>query len=101
MTEAAIKAVVGEILGSMFWNFLQKSSGASTIGGPAPINFDQATNPDNPAQAPGIPTEKDGFEPDKNWEGKKEQHPKTGQWRWKDKKGDILGTNWSWAKRTW
>lgn len=41
------------------------------------------------AQAPGKPTENDGFVPKKNWDGKKVKHPKTGQVGWPDKKGDV------------
>ena len=43
----------------------------------------------NDAQAPGKPTEKDGFVPKKNWDGKKVKHPVTGQVGWPDKKGDV------------
>jgi hypothetical protein len=41
------------------------------------------------AQAPGIPTEKDGFIPPKNWDGKMVKHPKNGKKGWADKKGNI------------
>lgn len=41
------------------------------------------------AQAPGIPTEKDGFVPSKNWDGKKRRHPINGKVGWPDKKGNI------------
>jgi hypothetical protein len=41
------------------------------------------------AQAPGKPTEDDGFVPKKNWDGKKVRHPKTGQHGWPDKKGSV------------
>lgn len=43
----------------------------------------------NDAQAPGKPTENDGFIPPKNWNGEKVKHPKTGQHGWPDKKGNI------------
>ncbi len=43
----------------------------------------------NDAQAPGKPTENDGFIPKKNWDGKKVRHPKTRQYGWPDKKGNI------------
>lgn len=41
------------------------------------------------AQAPGKPTEKDGFVPPKNWDGKKAKHPKNGKVGWPDNKGNI------------
>lgn len=40
-------------------------------------------------QAPGRPTEDDGFIPKKNWDGRKVKHPKTGQVGWPDKKGSV------------
>ncbi|MBP9765008.1 hypothetical protein KBD08_01605 [Candidatus Babeliales bacterium] len=43
----------------------------------------------NDAQAPGKPTEKDGFIPKKNWDGKKVRHPKTGVVGWPDEKGNA------------
>lgn len=49
---------------------------------------DAATIKDN-AQAPGKPTEKDGFIPPKKWDGKKVCHPETGQYGWPDKKGNV------------
>lgn len=44
---------------------------------------------DNDAQAPGIPTEKDGFIPPKKWDGKKCRHPLNGKVGYPDKKGNI------------
>jgi hypothetical protein len=41
------------------------------------------------AQAPGKPTENDGFIPKKNWDGKKVKHPKTGDIGWPDEQGNI------------
>ena len=41
------------------------------------------------AQAPGMPTEKDGFYPPKKWDGKKKTHPINGIVGWPDKKGKI------------
>ena len=41
------------------------------------------------AQAPGKPLEADGFVPPKNWDGKKVKHPVTGQYGWRDIKGNI------------
>jgi len=41
------------------------------------------------AQAPGKPTEKDGYVPPKKWDGKKVKHPKTGQVGYPDKKGNV------------
>jgi len=47
------------------------------------------------AQAPGKPLEVDGFVPPKNWDGKKQKHSATGQYGWRDKKGNI------WAPTGW
>lgn len=41
------------------------------------------------AQAPGKPTEKDGFIPPKKWDGEKVRHPKTGQYGYPDKNGKV------------
>lgn len=41
------------------------------------------------AQAPGKPTENDGFIPPKKWSGEKVKHPKTGQVGWPDKGGSV------------
>ncbi len=41
------------------------------------------------AQVPGKPTKNDGYEPPKNWDGKKVKHPKTGKVGWPDKKGNV------------
>lgn len=46
-------------------------------------------NKSTDAQAPGKPTEQDGYEPPKNWDGKKVRHPKTGQYGYPDRKGNI------------
>ena len=43
----------------------------------------------NDAQAPGMPTENDGFYPPKKWDGKKKKHPINGKVGWPDKKGKI------------
>jgi len=43
----------------------------------------------NDAQAPGMPTEKDGYYPPKKWDGKKKTHPITGAVGWPDKKGKV------------
>lgn len=41
------------------------------------------------AQAPGLPTEKDGFVPPKNWDGKKVNSPKGRGYGWPDNKGNV------------
>lgn len=41
------------------------------------------------AQAPGMPTENDGFIPPKNWDGKKIRHQGTGKVGWADKDGNV------------
>jgi hypothetical protein len=43
----------------------------------------------NDAQAPGKPTEEDGYSPPKKWDGKKVKHTKTGQYGWPDNKGKV------------
>ena len=43
----------------------------------------------NDAQAPGKPTENDGFYPPKRWDGKKKTHPVTGAVGWPDKNGKV------------
>ncbi len=43
----------------------------------------------NDAQAPGMPTEKDGYHPPKNWDGKKVKHPRNGTVGWPDDKGNV------------
>ena len=54
---------------------------------------DGGKNPKDPkdkkgnAQAPGVPTEKDGFIPKKNWDGEKVKHPRG--WGWPDKDGNV------------
>ena len=46
-------------------------------------------NKNDDAQAPGMPTENDGYTPSKNWDGEKKRHSKTGQYGWPDKDGKI------------
>ena len=41
------------------------------------------------AQAPGKPTEKEGYEPPKKWDGEKKRHPKNGKIGWPDSRGNI------------
>ncbi len=43
----------------------------------------------NDAQAPGQPTEKDGYAPPKRWDGKKVKNQKTGQYGYPDRDGNI------------
>ncbi len=50
-------------------------------------NEKEAASEDEIAQAPGKPTENDGFVPKKNWDGKKVKH--TRGWGWPDKNGNI------------
>lgn len=45
--------------------------------------------PASEAQAPGKPTENDGYIPPKKWDGKKVKHPKTGQHGYPDKSGKV------------
>jgi hypothetical protein len=44
---------------------------------------------DNDAQAPGKPTEKDGFVPKKKWDGKKVKNPNGPGYGWPDKNGEV------------
>jgi hypothetical protein len=53
------------------------------------FNFNLQNNDANGAQAPGIPTEKDGFVPPKNWDGKRVKNPNGLGYGWKDKYGNI------------
>lgn len=46
-------------------------------------------NKSSEAQAPGKPTENDGFIAKKKWDGKKVKHPKTGQVGWPDEKESV------------
>jgi hypothetical protein len=46
-------------------------------------------NEENSAQAPGKPTEQDGYAPSKKWDGKKVKHPKTGKIGWPDEDGNV------------
>lgn len=46
------------------------------------------TNAAPNAQAPGVPTEADGFKPKKNWDGKKVRAP-NGQYGYPDRKGNV------------
>lgn len=48
---------------------------------------DNGKDKESDAQAPGKPTEKDGFIPKKNWDGKKVKHRKG--YGWPDKRGSI------------
>lgn len=52
------------------------------------LNKDNETK-SSEAQAPGKPTENDGFIPKKKWDSKKITHPVTGQIGWPDEKGNV------------
>lgn len=48
---------------------------------------------DDSAQAPGMPTEKDGYVPPKKWDGKKVKNPNgRGGWGWPDDKKVVFGS---------
>ena len=49
----------------------------------------ESEKPVSEAQAPGKPTENDGYGPPKRWDGKKVKHPKTGQHGYPDKNGKV------------
>ncbi len=53
-----------------------------------PKEDDKKVKNDN-AQAPGKPTEKDGYEVSKKWNGDKKRHLRTGQYGWPDKSGNL------------
>lgn len=52
-----------------------------------PLNIVSAN--DNDAQAPGKPTEKDGYKPPKKWDGKKVKNPNGSGSGWPDHKGNV------------
>ena len=62
-------------------------AGGLVLGGV--IHLLKGKKVDNDAQAPGIPTEIDGFIPSKRWDGKKCRHPLNGKVGYPDKKGNI------------
>jgi hypothetical protein len=83
-------AGLGTFLG---YQWHKKNKQKHTVGVSA-IAFDMTQESDsiysaNDAQAPGMPTKKDGFLPPKKWDGKKKTHPITGAVGWPDKKGKI------------
>jgi hypothetical protein len=52
-------------------------------------NNNKQNDKNGDAQAPGKPTEEDGYIPPKNWDGKKVKHPKNGKVGWPDSNGNI------------
>jgi len=52
-------------------------------------NDNEQKDKNNDAQAPGKPTENDGFFPPKRWNGKKVKHSITGGVGWPDEKGHV------------
>lgn len=46
-------------------------------------------SPASGAQAPGMPSEKDGYLPPKKWDGKKIKHPQSGKVGWPDRNGNV------------
>jgi|GEM_PF-5456809 len=65
----------------------EKISSVANNGGPKKDDNEQKKLED--AQAPGMPTEKDGYRPPKGWDGKKVRHPKNGKVGWPDEDGNI------------
>lgn len=53
------------------------------------ILHNNSEDKNNSAQAPGKPTEKDGYIPPKRWNGEKVRHPKNNKVGWPDKKGNV------------
>jgi hypothetical protein len=51
--------------------------------------FIEHNNKNDDAQAPGKPTEKDGYNPPKKWDGKKVRNPNGPGYGWPDKKGRV------------
>lgn len=59
-----------------------------------PVRFDSTQEIEDiyytdDAQAPGMPTENDGFYPPKKWDGKKVKNPNGPGYGWPDKKGSV------------
>jgi len=52
-------------------------------------NNNKHNDVNNDAQAPGKPTEDDGFFPSKKWDGKKIKNPNGPGYGWPDKKGKV------------
>lgn len=92
--------VIGIWLGT---KFLKKSEGQDDLNGPIEVvaTCDVGSNEkeeivfymqdDNSqgAQAPGKPTEDDGFVPKKKWDGKKVPNPNGPGYGWPDEKGNV------------
>jgi hypothetical protein len=82
-------AGLGSFLGYQWHKKKQKHSFTIT-----PLAFDVAQESDiiyhtDDAQAPGMPTKKDGFYPPKKWDGKKVKSPNGPGFGWPDKNGNI------------
>jgi len=55
-----------------------------------PVMHDEDGSDDSSeAQAPGCPTENDGFKPKKKWDGKKVKNPNGPGYGWPDKDGNV------------
>lgn len=87
-----VGGIVGYIVSICIKNKVKKYRAVFDIHAiQANLEYNKAASEDknNEAQAPGKPTEDDGFVPKKNWDGKKVRHPKTGQVGWPDNKGSV------------
>lgn len=78
-----VKAVVGDSLPRY-----QLTFDANEVEKQLKNNADQHKNNEN-AQAPGKPTEDDGYYPPKKWDGKKVRNPNGSGYGWPDNKGRI------------
>jgi hypothetical protein len=80
-------ASLGTYLGYQWHKNKQSNVEIGCVSTSNPLSEDLHSN--NDAQAPGIPTEKDGYHPPKNWDGKKIKHPRNGAVGWPDDKGNV------------
>lgn len=85
-----VGGIVGYIATVCIKNKLKKytaSFDANVIKSRLEHNKAELEDKNNDAQAPGKPTENDGFIPNKKWDGKKVRHRRG--YGWPDKKGNV------------
>jgi hypothetical protein len=82
-------AGLGAFLG---YKWRQKHKQSKFVIEPMQFDISQQSNDivnTNDSQAPGMPTENDGFYPPKKWDGKKVKNPKGPGYGWPDRDGNI------------
>lgn len=84
----SIGIVVGGIIGVSVYIFTA-DKGRTEINCTFPVDKIEKNLVDNAERAPGVPTEKVGFKPKKNWDGKKVVHPGNGQYGYPAANGKI------------